>query len=136
MNNRSLILVADDDPDDHFFFQEAVAVAGPPDVEAHYVYDGAQLLRMLREKAHQDYRRRLVVLDLNMHVKNGRTTLKEIKADPALQGVPVVILTTSSDQGDVDYCMSMGAQGYFRKPSSIVQLVDILRGLCRDYLAA
>ena len=135
MNEHGLILVAEDDPDDQYFFQEAIEVVGPGQVEAHYLFDGAQLLRLLREKMLQGYRRSLVVLDLNMQVKNGRTTLVELKADPALCNVPVVILTTSSNEEDVDYCRINGAAAYFRKPNSITGLVQIVRTLYQGYLA-
>lgn len=134
MNDHALILVADDDPDDQYFFQEAIAVVCPEEVEAHFLWDGAQLIRFLREKSKQGYRRNLVVLDLNMKVKDGKTTLREIKADPAFADVPVVILSTSSDQADMDYCKRNGAAAYFRKPGSILELVEILRKLRKDYL--
>ncbi len=134
MNNRALILVADDDPDDQYFFQEAIAVVCPEEVEAHFLWDGAQLMRFLREKTKQGYRRNLVVLDLNMQVKDGKTTLREIKDDPAFADVPVVVLSTSSDQADIDYCQRNGAAAYFRKPNSIIELIEILRTLRREYL--
>ncbi len=134
MNSRALILVADDDPDDQYFFQEAIAVVCPEEVEAHFLWDGVQLMRFLREKTKQGYRRNLVVLDLNMRVKDGKTTLREIKEDPAFANVPVVILSTSSDQADIDYCKRHGAAAYFRKPNSIVELIEILRTLRREYL--
>jgi CheY-like chemotaxis protein len=75
-----------------------------------------------------------VVLDLNMQVKDGRTTLREIKADPALASIPVVILSTSADQADIDYCKKNGAAAYYRKPGSILELVEILRALRKEYL--
>lgn len=134
MNDHALILVADDDPDDQYFFQEAIAVVCPEEVEAHFLWDGEQLMRFLREKSKQGYRRNLVVLDLNMKVKDGKATLREIKADPAFKNIPVVILSTSSDQADMDYCKSNGAAGYFRKPSSILELIEIVRVLRKDFL--
>ena len=134
MNDRALILVADDDPDDQYFLQEAIAVVCPEEVETHFLWDGAQLLRFLREKAQQGYRRNLVVLDLNMKVKDGKTTLRELKADPAFANIPVVILSTSSDERDIEYCRRNGAAAYFRKPSSILGLIEIMRTLRTEYL--
>jgi CheY-like chemotaxis protein len=133
MQNRALLLVAEDDPDDQYFFQEAIEVVRPPDVETHIVLDGAQLMRCLREKTSDLYRRRLVVLDLNMRVKDGRTTLREIRANPDFGSIPVVVLSTSDNHEDIEYCKRYGAD-YFRKPSSIVELVKIVRILYRDYL--
>ncbi len=134
MNEHALILVAEDDPDDQYFFQEAVEVVCPGETETHFLWDGDQLMRFLREKTKQEYRRNLVVLDLNMQVKDGRTTLREIKADPALAKIPVVILSTSANEEDAEYCKSHGAAAYFRKPDSIMGLVEIMRTLNRDYL--
>ena len=134
MKHQSLLLVAEDDPDDQYFFQEAVAVACPEAVETCFALDGAQLMRFLREKAKETRGRNLVVLDLNMRVKDGRMTLREIKADPNFAEIPVVVLTTSDNEEDAEYCKRYGAAAYYRKPSSIVELVKIVRTLCRDYL--
>lgn len=133
MNTRALLLVAEDDPDDQYFFQEALAVVSPRDVETHFVLDGAQLIKALRERLNGTYRRNLVVLDLNMRVKDGRATLREIKSDPAFLGIPVVVLSTSSASEDVEYCKQYGAD-YYRKPDSIVELVKIVRILYSQYL--
>ncbi len=134
MSDRALVLVAEDDPDDQFFFQEAVEAVCPREVETHFLLDGAQLLRSLRDKMDKGCTPRLVVLDLNMLVLDGRSTLHEIKADPAFANIPVVVLTTSGDEEDVEYCRRHGAAAYFRKPSSIMGLVEIVRRLREDYL--
>lgn len=133
-HKQALLLVAEDDPDDQYFFQEAVEVACPNRVETHFVFDGAQLINTLRQKELNLYRKNLVVLDLNMHVRDGRTVLLDIKADPALADIPVVVLTTSDNQEDIDYCLQNGAAAYYQKPSKITDLVKIIRGLCQDFL--
>jgi CheY-like chemotaxis protein len=134
MQTQALLLVAEDDPDDQYFFQEAVNVVCPQDVEVHFFLDGAQLLKRLQVGARNPQTRNLVVLDLNMRVKDGRSTLRELKADPAFTDIPVVVLTTSDSVEDIEYCKSCGAAGYFRKPGSIVELVKIVRNLYQDYL--
>ena len=134
MKNQALLLVVEDDPDDQYFFQEAMAVVRPPQVETHFALDGAQLMKYLRETIKEAYRRNLIVLDLNMRVKDGRTTLREIKANPAFASIPVVVLTTSDNEEDAEYCKQHGAAAYYRKPSSIVDLVKIVRVLCNEYL--
>lgn len=136
MNTKPLILVAEDDPDDQYFFREAIEVLAPLEAETHFMWDGSKLLGFLRNmKDPELHRRMLIILDLNMQVKNGQTTLSEIKADPALAAIPVVILTTSSSEADLEYSMHHGAAAYFRKPDSIVELVSIVRSLYRDYLS-
>jgi CheY-like chemotaxis protein len=134
MNKQALLLVAEDDPDDQYFFQEAVEVACPGKVETHFVFDGAQLLSFLQKNEVENDRKKLVVLDLNMHVRDGRTTLQDIRSDPAYANIPVVVLTTSDNQEDVEYCLRNGAAAYYQKPSKITDLVKIIRSLYQNFL--
>lgn len=134
MKTQALLLIAEDDPDDQYFFQEAIEVVCPHAVEMHFAWDGVQLMNFLREKTKETHEKNLVVLDLNMRVKDGRTTLREIKANPAFDNIPVVVLTTSNSDEDIEYCKHHGAAACYRKPSSIVELVKIVRILYRDYL--
>ena len=133
MKMQALLLVAEDDLDDQYFLQEAIAVVCPQEVETCFALDGMQLIKLLRGKNREAYRRNLVVLDLNMRVKDGRTALREIRSDPALADIPVVVLTTSSNEEDLEYCKHYGA-AYYRKPNSITELVKIIRTLYREYL--
>ncbi len=133
MRTQALLLVAEDDPDDQYFFQEAVEVVCPRKIETHFVWDGAQLMSLLQEKIKETHRPALVVLDLNMRVKDGRATLREIKSDPAYADVPVVVLSTSTNEEDIEYCRQYGAV-YYQKPDTITALVKIIRILYRDYL--
>jgi len=134
MNKQALLLVAEDDPDDQYFFQEAIDVACPDKVETHFVFDGSQLMSTLRNKEMGRYRKNLVVLDLNMQVKDGRTVLLDIKSDPAFADLPVVVLTTSDNPEDIEYCLQNGAAAYYQKPNKITDLVKIIRSLCQDFL--
>lgn len=136
MHRQSLLLVADDDPDDQYFFQEAIEMISSEGTELHFAFDGAQLLRFLQRTALEQYQRNLIVLDLNMQVKDGQTTLREIKANPAYADIPVVILTTSGNPEDLRYCREHGAAACYQKPRSVVELLDIVRGMYREYLAA
>ncbi|HEX2998411.1 MAG TPA: response regulator [Anaerolineales bacterium] len=133
MKIQTRLLIAEDDPDDQYFFQEAIKVVCPRDVETHFVLDGAQLMKLLRENLQERQMPNLIVLDLNMRVKNGRTTLHEIKSDPVLADIPVVVLSTSLHAEDIEYCKHYGA-AYYRKPDSITKLVEIVRTLYREYL--
>ncbi len=135
MKSQALLLVAEDDPDDQYFFQEAVEVVCPQKVKTHFVFDGAQLMNFLREKEMKQVRPALVVIDLNMKVKDGRNSLLDIKSDPAFANIPVVVLTTSDNPDDMEYCRQHGAAEYYQKPSSIMELVRIIRGLCQTYLS-
>ncbi len=134
MQTQPLLLIADDDPDDQYFFQEAIEVVCPGQARTHFVFDGAQMMNFLQENQTGQDRPRLVVLDLNMRVKDGRASLLEIKSVPHFQDLPVVILTTSDNQEDREYCLQHGAAAYYQKPSSIMELVAIIRALCSEYL--
>lgn len=134
MKTQPLLLIADDDPDDQYFFQEAIEVVCPGRVRTHFVFDGAQMVNFLRDNNTGPNRPSLVVLDLNMQVKDGRTSLLEVKSYPNFSDIPIVILTTSDNQEDREYCMQHGAAAYFQKPSSIMELVAIIRVLCNEYL--
>jgi CheY-like chemotaxis protein len=69
----------------------------------------------------------LVLLDLNMPGMDGRQVLEQIKADPELKSIPVVILTTSADSKDVELCYAAGASTYIQKPVSFEGLTEALR---------
>lgn len=132
MENKPMLLIAEDDPDDQLLFQDAIEVACAPTPETHFVLNGVELLKFL--KTHNGSRTGLVVLDLNMPVKDGRTVLREIKADPILSNIPVAVLTTSHNQADLQYCREHGAIAYYYKPSTMAELKRIFRDLCADYL--
>lgn len=71
----------------------------------------------------------LILLDLNMPGMDGRKTLKCIKDDDALKCTPVIILTTSADERDIDDCYQMGANSYVQKPVSFEALIESIRRL-------
>jgi CheY-like chemotaxis protein len=121
------ILVAEDDPDDRLLLTDALQESGL-DAELLFLDDGEQVLGHLERidpapARHPD----LVVLDLNLPRRDGRRTLREIKADPRLRSLPVVILTTSDSAHDIDECLRAGARAYLVKPASFSRLVDAVR---------
>jgi two-component system response regulator len=71
----------------------------------------------------------LIMLDLNMPGMDGRQTLKFIKEDRSLMQIPVIVLTTSADERDIDICYRMGANSYVQKPVSFDGLIDAIRRL-------
>lgn len=74
----------------------------------------------------------LILLDLNMPGIDGREVLSSIKADERLRGIPIVILTTSSDERDVNECYRIGASTYIQKPVTFEGLTDAI-GALRHY---
>ena len=73
----------------------------------------------------------LVLLDLNLPKKDGREALKEIKADPELRKIPVVVLTTSKADTDIGRIYELGANSFISKPVSFDSLVDVMKILGR-----
>jgi CheY-like chemotaxis protein len=127
---RLIVLMADDDEDDQMFAQDAFAESGLPH-DINFVNDGEALIEHLNSCLEADEPSRtllpdLILLDLNMPRKDGREALSEIKANPRLRHIPVVVLTTSSSDGDVYKSYDIGANSYITKPVTFDSLVKVL----------
>jgi CheY-like chemotaxis protein len=127
------ILMADDDADDRRLTQEAFEEARLIN-DLRFVENGEQLIEYLRKEGAyappaEAPRPGLILLDLNMPRKDGRTVLKEIKSDPALRQIPVVVLTTSKADEDIYKSYDLGVNSYIVKPVTFEALVDILQTL-------
>ncbi|MCU1454564.1 MAG: response regulator [Acidimicrobiales bacterium] len=122
------ILLVEDDPGDVLMTREALA--GSAMISAlHVVSDGEAALHFLRREApYADAARPgLVLLDLNLPRVDGRQVLAEIKADPDLRRIPVVVLTTSQSEEDVLRSYELHANAYITKPVDFDQFVDVVR---------
>jgi two-component system, response regulator len=133
------VLMAEDDPDDRFLLEQAFRDLESKG-EVRFVEDGEQLMDYLlrQEKyAHSELcpRPTLILLDLNMPKKDGRQALREIKSEPALAKIPVVVWTTSDLEEDMAYCRKAGADSYITKPTGYSELVEALRDIGRRYLS-
>ena len=126
------ILMADDDEDDRRLTREALR-EGRLANDLRFVENGEDLMDYLRRQgkfAGTDVPRPgLILLDLNMPRKDGRTVLKEIKGDPELRQIPVVVLTTSQADEDIYKSYDLGVNSYIIKPVTFDALVDILQTL-------
>lgn len=129
-----VILIADDDPDDQLMIREAFAERCAH-CQLYFVANGVELMDYLRtsssasEPATDCPRPDLLLLDLNMPLKDGRQSLLEIRADPALRTLPTVVLTTSRNDEDRAFCLAQGANGYIVKPSRYTELLSIVTSL-------
>jgi len=96
--------------------------------------NGAEALKMLRGLApfEQPCTPDLVLLDINLPAKSGREVLAEIKQDPQLRGIPVIMLTTSRAEGDVKACYDLHANSYLVKPLEFDAFTELMRGV-RDF---
>jgi CheY-like chemotaxis protein len=87
--------------------------------------DGLEALEMLRSGAIPD-QRRIILLDLNMPKMSGLEFLRELRADAALQGIPVIVLTTSNDERDKIEAYNLNVAGYLVKPVTFINFVDVM----------
>jgi CheY-like chemotaxis protein len=133
--NSVVILMADDDEDDRLMAKEAFTEVKLLNY-FHTVENGEELMEYLyRRGKYADPavspRPGLILLDLNMPKKDGRQALKEIKADPSLRSIPVVVLTTSKAEEDILRSYDLGVNSFIIKPVTFEGLVDIMKTLTK-----
>jgi CheY-like chemotaxis protein len=131
--NKISILVADDDEDDRMMIKEAFQEARLLN-DLHFVKDGEELMDYLYcrgkfEEMKKSQLPGLILLDLNMPRKDGRDALREIKADPELRQIPIVVLTTSNSEDDIKNTYGLGVSSYITKPVTFAGLVQVLNAL-------
>jgi CheY-like chemotaxis protein len=130
---RRTILMADDDAEDCQLVRDALNETGQTH-DLRFVRDGEELFDYLRhcgeyENGSQSPRPDLILLDFKMPRKDGRETLRDIKADPQLRRIPVVVLTTSTVEEDIAFSYDMGVNSFITKPTTFrrwVEIVEIL----------
>ena len=125
------ILLVEDEPADAHLVRAALK-ENKVFCNLHHVLDGVEALAFLRRQG-ENYRDAplpdMILLDLNMPRMNGREFLAAVKADAALQAIPVVVLTTSDVERDVVVSYKLGAAGYITKPVDMAQFIDAIRQL-------
>jgi CheY-like chemotaxis protein len=129
----NVILMADDDDDDRLLALDALAEACL-EGDLHFVENGEDLLDYLHHRGKYKFpattpRTGLILLDLNMPRKDGREALREIKADPELRRIPIVVLTTSQADTDIGAIYELGANSFISKPFQFEALVAVMRVL-------
>ncbi len=129
------ILLVEDNPGDVRLVLEAFREVGP-DVHLTAARDGEEALAVLRRQGAQAAAPRpaLILLDLNLPRMDGRELLAEIKADPALRPIPVVVLTSSRQDQDVLACYDLHANCYITKPADLDQFIAIVRSIVDFWL--
>jgi len=134
LNGLHPILIAEDDEDDYLLTMEALKEAGV-DTQIKWVKDGEELMNYLEPigGAALDHTcpefPSLILLDLNMPRKDGREVLDEIKKNIALRKIPVVVLTTSKAETDINHAYDLGVNSYIQKPVRFNEFVEVIKVL-------
>lgn len=141
MSDRSkpiTILLADDDPDDRQLTKEAFEENHLAN-DLRFVADGEELMDYLHQRGKYAAPGAaptpgLILLDLNMPRKDGREALREIKSDPRLKNIRVIVMTTSKAEEDVIRSYDLSASSYITKPVTFERLVEVIRALGKYWL--
>jgi CheY-like chemotaxis protein len=122
------VLLVEDDPGDELMTREAFEHNKVRNT-LHVVRDGAEALDFLYRRAEHAEAPRpdLILLDLNLPKRDGREVLQEIKSEPDLAAIPVVVLTTSSAEEDILRSYSLHANAYVTKPVDFDQFINAIR---------
>ncbi len=126
-NRKKEVLLIDDNPHDTLLTQEAFNDC-KRDVNINIFHDGSEALGFLKKQGVHSSSTTpdLVLLDINMPRMSGIEVLQHIKNDDSLKSIPVVILSTSSNQDEIKKCYQLQANSYISKPISYFDLIEIV----------
>jgi len=129
------ILIVEDNPGDVRLTKEALA-EGKVLNKLTVVQDGVEALALLRRqgKFAEAARPDLILLDLNLPKKDGREVVAEVKKDPDLRSIPVVILTSSQAEQDIVKTYNLGANCYITKPVNLDQFLSVVKSIEKFWL--
>jgi len=125
------VLLVEDDPDDRILITELL-LESEPGLRLETAPGGQEALDLLHGVSGPKLRPGLILLDLNMPGMDGRALLRILKADPALRGIPVVVLTVSAAEVDINTSYDLGVAGFVTKPARLAEISEALRALT-DY---
>jgi len=133
-SKRKTVVMADDDAEDCWLATEAFVESG---AEAAFccVLDGIELMDYLSKPSRSEAKGlpSLILLDLNMPRKNGAEVMIEIRSEPALHNIPIVVLTTSNEE-DVPIVIREMADGFITKPATFDEWIAIIKSLAEQWL--
>lgn len=132
MNNEVIILIAEDDDGHAELIKKNLVRAGIVNTIIHF-RDGEEVLNYLFRRDDGPHRKSgdsfVLLLDIRMPKIDGTTVLAEIKADPELRKIPVIMITTTDDPRDIEKCHSIGCSNYITKPIEYDAFVNAIRQL-------
>jgi CheY-like chemotaxis protein len=124
------ILLVEDNPGDARLAREAFSQSTVPN-NMHHARDGEQAIAFLRRQGQWKDAPTpdLVLLDLNLPRRDGREVLEDIKSDPILRQIPVVVLTSSQAQEDILRSYRLHANCFITKPGNLEELIQVAQGI-------
>jgi len=132
MNKEVIILIADDDEGHAGLIRKNLARAGVANEIMHF-RDGQEVVDFLFSKGGRTHRQTgasyVLLLDIRMPRLDGTQVLKQVKADPELRKMPVIMITTTDDPREVDHCHALGCSNYITKPVEYEAFVNAIRQL-------
>lgn len=123
------VLLVDDSEDDREFLRLALDESAPGDIAVSEAVDGREAVERLAAMSTAGRRPDFAIVDLKMPRMDGREFLREIRQRGDLQSMPVLILSTSDADEDIDGCYEDGCNAYFQKPLEYHELIDLVREL-------
>jgi chemotaxis family two-component system response regulator Rcp1 len=128
------ILLVDDSRADAILVREALNLCALP-VSLHVVPDGFAALAFLHQQAPfaDAPRPDLVLLDLNLPQRDGHSVLAEVRREPALQGLPIVVFSSSGKQDDIERSYELGANWYMSKPLALEEFFQTVRTMVEQW---
>jgi CheY-like chemotaxis protein len=138
VSKASVIVMAEDDLDDRLLIKDALAESNWP-ADLRFVDNGEEMMEYLTRSGKyadpaESPRPTLILLDLNMPRKDGREVLREVKGRADLKQIPVVVLTTSKADSDIQKIYELGANSFISKPVEFDSLVKVMRLLSQYWL--
>lgn len=121
------ILLVEDDPGDIELIKETIS-SSKLKINLQIVNDGSKAISYLKKQGQYSDKTEpdLVILDLNLPLKNGMEVLKEVKSDEDIKHIPIIVMTTSDQDSDVLKSYKLGANSYVTKPMGIEQFSHIV----------
>lgn len=131
----AVILLVEDNPGDAELVEECLETVGVP-LSLHVARDGEEALRFARGQGEHAaaVRPTLILLDLNIPKKDGRAVLRELKSDPKLRDIPVIVMTSSEAPRDIAAAYALQANCYVTKASSYAGTLALMRTLGEFWL--
>lgn len=130
------ILLVEDSPSDAMLALKALGLAKVANAVDH-VEDGVEAMEFLRRQGKYKAASRpdLILLDLNLPRKDGREVLEELKTDPDLKTIPVVVLTTSKEEQDILRSYQLHANCYITKPVNFERFIEVVQSIEHFWLS-